>query len=320
MSAATDPEFDRLLSRLRFRHLQLIVELGRNRSLRSSAAAFGVTQPALGRTLGEIEAAFGFPMFVRSARGVTPTAAGEVAIRGATLLLEEVARLRADAAKGSEAQALIRLGAPPFLAQGYLPPKIAALAGREPPVRVQLTESGYHAVMDALVHGRLDAVVCPISGLAGLSGLTAGAGLRFEPLFTADYTVIARPSHPLARRVRVPWDVLARERWILPPPGSLMFSIIEERFVRAGLALPVPAIETGTPVTVVRMAAAGIGIAVVPSLTLSYLRAQGDVSRLRAHPPVPSDEVGLILRAGPEHPRLALLREALRGAKRDRRA
>lgn len=301
----------RRLTQLRFRHLELIVGLGQSRSLRASAAAFGVTQPALSRTLSEVESAFGLPLFTRSARGVTPTPAGEVAIRGAVLLLEEIGHLRDEAALGGQAGALLRLGATPFLAQGYLPPRIAGLAGNEPPVRVQLTEGDIPTLLASLAEGRLDAVLC---SLTGTGGDIAGMRLRHEPLFLAEFAVIAHKAHPLARKRRVGWETLARERWILPPPGVRLHGLIEEHFIRGGHRLPVPFVENGVPVTVVRLAAAGAGVAVVPALTLSYLRAHGEVARIDAHPAIPGTKVGLVSRAGAENPRVALVRSMLRGS------
>ncbi len=309
---SSDHSIARRLGRLRFAHLHLIVELARSRSLRASAATLGVTQPALSRTLGELETAFGVALFVRSARGVEPTAAGQVACRGARVLLEEIEHLREEAAHGEHAGALLRVGATPFVTQGHLPVHVAALVAADPPVRVQITEADIPTLVEALVQGRLDAVVCTLDSVVGES---SRAPMRYEPLFPADFAVIAHRRHPLTRSRRIGWGVLARQRWILPPPTTRMYSVIEERFIGSGHAMPVASVQVGVPVTVVRMAAAGAGLAVVPAMTLSYLRAQGEVTRLDVFPGVPSAEVGLVSRGGVENPRVALLREALLRAK-----
>jgi DNA-binding transcriptional LysR family regulator len=315
MAATTTRETARLLSRLRFRHLQLIVELGRERSLRSAASAFAVTQPALSRTLGEIETAFGFPLFRRSARGVEPTPEGEVAIRGAAVLLQEIEHLRVEAAQVQHTRALVRLGATPFIAHGYLPSVVATLAAKDPPVRVQLVEGGAPALIDALLQGQLDAVV---STLKGTRARGWEPRLRYETLFTAEFTVIARVKHPLAVRRRVNWADLVHERWILPPKPSGLYEMIEERFVSAGTRMPLPVAEVASPVTAVRMAAAGAGLALVPALTLEYMRHGADVCRVHAWPTVPPDNSGLISRAGGDNARVALLRDALRDRVRSR--
>ena len=308
-STHTSPrETSRLLARLRIRDLQLLVTLGRERSLRSAAAGFAVTQPALSRTLAEIESAFGFALFVRSARGVEPTPEGEVAIRGAAMVLEELAHLHEEAAQGRNARALVRLGAPPFIAQGYLPPLIARLGALSPPVRVQLSENGVPLLLDDLQQGRLDAVV---GALQGLGDRDWSSALRYERLFKAGFTVIGPRGHRLGRASRVGWAELAREPWILPLRESSLYRLIEDRFIRARQPMPVPMLEIVTPVTAVRMAAQGVGLAVVPSQTLDYMRAQRDVCSIRAYPALPPIEVGLVSRAGAQNPRVQLLREVL---------
>ncbi|MCB2070219.1 MAG: LysR family transcriptional regulator, partial [Ottowia sp.] len=87
----------RLASRLRFRHLQLLVALRDHGSLHAAAEALSLTQPSLSKMLKEIELSFGRPLFERSARGVAPTPAGAVVLHGAALLLDELERLGREA-------------------------------------------------------------------------------------------------------------------------------------------------------------------------------------------------------------------------------
>ena len=149
-------ESERLAARLRFRHLQLITEIQRCGSLRAASQPLNLTQPALSKALREIEAAFGFTLFARTARGLTPTAQGAVVVRGAAMLLEELAHLHAEAAAGESAISLVRIGAPPFVAQDYLPAVLTRLALRKPPVRTQLTEDRVPLLLESLTAGKLD--------------------------------------------------------------------------------------------------------------------------------------------------------------------
>src|SRR5437868_6925656 len=86
-----------LLSRLRFRHLQLIAVIERSGSISASAAVLNVTQPALSKALKEVEALLGFRLFDRGARGLQKTVQGEIVMHGAILLLRELAHLHAEA-------------------------------------------------------------------------------------------------------------------------------------------------------------------------------------------------------------------------------
>ena len=152
------PSDARLATRLRFRHLQLLLALQRGGSLRAAAQTMNLTQPALSKALGEIESAFGVPLFDRTARGLTPTARGRVALHGAALLLAELGHLQQEVT-GAEPAVLLRVGAPPFVAQGYLPPVFARLTAAPVSMRVVLLEERVPLLLRALAAGEVDALV-----------------------------------------------------------------------------------------------------------------------------------------------------------------
>lgn len=307
MNAAAPAEIRRLVGRLRFRHLQLLVTLREAGSLHAAAGVLSLTQPALSKALAEVEEAFGAALFLRSARGLAPTPRGEIAIRGAALLLEELAHLGAETS-AEPAVTLLRIGAPPFVAQGYLPEVFARLVQGDQPVRVQLLEERVPLLIQSLLEGRLDALVT--SYPTDLPE-AAGQALRYEKLFDADFAVIAPPGHALARARQVGWKRLSQEPWILPAPSSMVRRTVEEMFRREGLLTPVPVIESTSPLTNLRLVAAGMGLSAVPAQTMRSAEALGQVKRVRVHPPISPGPVALIHRAAPENPRLHLLRTAL---------
>ena len=296
-----------LVARLRFRHLQLLVELRKGGSLRAAAGVLNLTQPALSKALSAVEDAFGFPLFVRSARGLTPTPRGEIAIRGAALLLDELAHVGAEAS-AEPAVTILRIGAPPFLAQGYLPAVLARLVQGNARVRVQLVEERVPMLLQLLLDGRLDALITSYS-----TELPEAAGqvLHYEKLFDTEFTVIAPPHHPLVSARRVSWQRLAEESWVMPAPSSMVRRMMDEVFSREGVLMPVPVIESTSPVTNLRLVAAGVGLSAVPTTTVRGALALGEVKRVRAHPAIAPAPVALIHRSTSENPRLVLLRQAL---------
>ena len=309
MPPSSDTATERLVTRLRFRHLRLIGELRRGGSLRAAAQSLNLTQPALSKALGELEGAFGFTLFTRTARGLTPTAQGEVVLRGADMLLAELAHLRAEAAAGDNPAAVVRVGAPPFVAQGYLPAVLTRLVQRDPPVRVQLLEERVPLLLEALAAGQLDALVTSYPAQMPELG---GVQLQFEKLFDAEFFVIAPPGHPVTRARQVDWQRLAAESWVMPAPTSMLRRLIDHGFLQAGLVPPVPVVESTSPVTNVQLVAAGIGLSAAPAATVRHELAIGRIKRVRAAPAIAPGPVALICRAGVANPRVALLREALR--------
>lgn len=303
-------EPDYLIAKLRFRHLRLLTEIQSKGSLRAAAQALSLTQPALSKALTEIESAFGFALFTRTTRGLTPTGQGEVVLSGATRLLAELTHLRAEAMTAHRFTAKIRIGAPPFVAQTYLPDVIAKLVLQEAPVRVHLQEDRVPALISALKRGELDALITTFP----LQMLEPDAdAFRYINLFEVQFAVVADADHPLVGSRNVDWACLSREQWVMPAQGSMGRKLIEECFTHAGVPVPLPVIESTSPTTSLQFVAAGLGIGIVPDVTLIHHRAlaTGSVRQLHVEPEPHSSVVALIFRDGPINPRVALLKEAL---------
>ena len=305
----------RLATRLRFRHLQLLLALEQGGSLRAAAQAMNLTQPALSKALGEIESAFGVPLFERHARGLAPTARGRVALQGAALLLAELGHVQQEVG-APEPALLLRLGAPPFVAQGYLPAVLARLTQGRAPVQVALLEERVPALLRALAAGEVDALVTsyPLQMPGDL-----GARLEVQKLFDAEFRVIAPRTHPLARSRRVGWEALAQQRWVMPARSSMGRRVLEECFLRAGARVPAPVVESTSPVTNVELVARGIGIGVGPAASADAALAQRRIVQLKVTPGIPPGPVALMWRAGPHNPRLDALRTALEAARANSR-
>ena len=71
------PSFHRIVSRLRFRHLALLVALREHGNLHRAAAAVHLAQPSATKLVRDLELVFGFPLFERLPRGMKPTELGE---------------------------------------------------------------------------------------------------------------------------------------------------------------------------------------------------------------------------------------------------
>jgi DNA-binding transcriptional LysR family regulator len=266
-----------------------------------------LTQPALSKTLNEIEAAFGFELFTRTPRGLLPTERGRAALRGARQLLLDLGHLQQEVSRGAVAT-ILRVGAPPFVAHGYLPAVIAQLTARVPPVHVQLMEERVPMLLRALGAGEVDALV---SSYPAQMPDDLGVVLRIERLFDARFTVIAPVKHALVRAARVDWPMLARHPWVMPARTSMVRRVIEEGFLRAGVVAPTPVVESTSPVTNVQLVAAGVGWSVVPEPTARQAVAARLVAAVAVRPALASGPVALLYRENVSAERIAPLRELL---------
>jgi LysR family transcriptional regulator, regulator of abg operon len=300
-----------LIAGLRFKHLRLLQALVEGGSLRSAATTMNLTQPALSRMLSDIETSFGAQLFERSSRGLTPTPKGLAAIRGAGQLLEDLSRVQQEVALGFEAATVLRIGAPHFVAHGYLPAVVAALRKSQPRVHLQLREGAVLELFDALAAGEVDALV---STYAARSSDETTVPLVYEQLFDSQYVVIGPTSGPLAGiRTRVALASLAAEPWILPTRSSMLRTAVDLAFQHAGLTPPIAAVESNHPVTNLEFVAMGLGLSLVPLHAMKAYASTRRVRRLYVEPSILTGPVALVYRAGDESSRVGFLRAALKG-------
>ena len=300
-----------LISKLRFSHLRLLLAIEAGGSLRAAAQQLNLTQPALSKTLKELEGALGFPLFERTPKGLRLTDQCQVLTRGAGVLMQEVAHVIEETrAAAAEPVAILRVGAPPFVALGYAPRVLKAMLGKSPGVVIHLHEGNSPHMLDLLLEGRLDALISTYSRQMQDPGRMHG--FRYEKLYDETYDVIAGTGHPLVRNRNVRWADLLAESWILPPRDALIRDLTDAAFLRAGVAPLVPRISSSSPLTNISLAASGLGLTVVPSSTIAESAHARAVGKVRVQPSIPAASVSLMYRQSAElHARITSLRDAI---------
>jgi len=111
-------------------------------SVTAAAARSGAQQPTLSRHIAELEVQLGAPLFERTGRGVTPTAAA-LAIAGAARQMEDgaMALARGVARTKSAARGTVRITTSQVAATWLLPPLLGALQRRHPHIEIELVAS-----------------------------------------------------------------------------------------------------------------------------------------------------------------------------------
>src|SRR6266496_3706064 len=166
--------------------LRVIAAVAGSGSFREAAAKLGYTQSAVSRQVAATEHAVGVPLFERHARGVRTTAAGEVMVRHAGRVIDDLAGARLELAGLRDRLAgRLSVGAYPAAAAVLLPRAIATLKAKHPGVEVRLTEASTPAQLRALRRERLQVAILAtgnglpdydLSGLA-LTELRTGLGI-----------------------------------------------------------------------------------------------------------------------------------------------
>lgn len=205
--------------------------------LERAAAACGVSQPALSKSLRRLESDTGLALMQRHGRGLKLTSEGMVFLDHAKKLWAEYRDAVRHAMELRVGEAgLLRIGATGATVDSVVMPALQRLLPRRPALRIQLTQGLSDDLNAQVESGKLDLAVTPIYA-------DGPATLRHEIMFDDPLCVAAGRRHPLAAKTRLALRELEGQRWILPRPTSVARQMLDTRFAEAGLALPAGALE-----------------------------------------------------------------------------
>lgn len=296
MTSARRPDLPTLL-RLRTRQLLLVAELGREQHLGRAAAALGVSQPAATKLLQQLESTLQTRLFERGARGMSPTASGEVLIRYARQLLTDFGAAREEmGALDAGLRGQLRLGSVPGAMPELVAPALALYQREHPRVAVTVVVATSDQMLAQLARGDVDLV---------LGRLTEGShDDEFEatPLLGEAQVVVVRAGHALlARRAAkaapaIDLETLTRLAWVLQPPGSPQRTRFEDALREAGLHVRLDIIETASTVATTTLLEQSDMAAVMPASLARHYGRLGVLEVLPIELPVRVPAVHLIRR------------------------
>lgn len=217
--------------RIKLRHLEAFTAIARLGSLKAACAALNLTQPALSRTLKELETVLGVTLMTRDRGGVQLTPEGTVlldhAVRGLAALrrgLDGVAQLREGAAEP------LRVGALPSVSARLMPQAVARFRRLSPATPLTVEDGAHGALTAALRAGRLDLVI------GRMGAPDSMAGLSFTQLYQERCICVARPGHPILDAPRLDPARLTAWPVLYPPPGSAIRPLVERWCLAQGIA------------------------------------------------------------------------------------
>ncbi|MEU8801754.1 LysR substrate-binding domain-containing protein [Spirillospora sp. NPDC048819] len=270
---------DLLNGRLKLRHLVLVVAIADHGSVLRASEHLHLAQPAVTRSLREMENILGVELFTRGPRGVTPTLFGDAFIEHARAVLAELRRAGeritglADGEVGTVTIGTLLAGS-----NVLLPRAIAALKEDRPGITVIVQEATFDAQVPRLLDGEIDLILGrlnPIDDLRGLRQIT----LYGEPV-----RLVARRGHPARRRPSLGLADLLDYPWVLPLEQTALRSELEQVFRAEGLVLPGNLVECTSVLTVRTLVRDTDMIAALPELVA---RTDADITPL----PVPLETV-----------------------------
>ena len=229
---------NRLLAKVRVRHLQAMVKLVDLGNVQRAALAMDMTQPAVSLLLADLERLMEAPLFLRHAKGVTPTPLMRELlplVRQVLARLEESAELIARRVERD--QGLVRVVATVAGANGVLSGVLPPFAQAHPQVQVLVSEVDQFSLSAVAQTGAADIVFCRLPAVVP----QAWRSVTCMP----DHFVIAcGMQHPLAQRPDVQIEDLATECWLPNTVGSAARDRHEQLFAQHGWPLQASSIVT----------------------------------------------------------------------------
>lgn len=230
-------------SRIKIRHLQCFLAVADQGSLQKAAGKLSVSQPALSKTLKELEALLAVRLFERGRLGAALTPAGTAFMQPARACVEALRGAVASVAPSSGLLAAsVGIGVLPTVAPILIGPLLAGLDAAGSRTKLRIVTGSNPELLARLRQRELDLVLGRFAEPAQM------AGLSFEHLYADPLVLALRPGHPLLDDAAQRGDPLAHLQnftLILPTAGTAIRQSADSFLLARGLdAAALRTIET----------------------------------------------------------------------------
>lgn len=245
-----------ILSRVKPRHLQLVLEIAETEQLQLAAQSLAISQPAASRILADLESTFGSPLFERHPLGMVPTPAGEIFARHARVMLSELETMTDELAHLAEgASGTVRVGAVTGPAIGYLMPAVQSVLESYPDLNISVDVAPSSTLFRRLKEARYDFIVGRTTPDQDKSEY------RFYPAPAEVVALVVHETHPLAGDAVVDLAATGAYPWVIQEEGSPIRMAVEDAFLRQNVAVPTRILNSSSLLVVLSQVAGGQSIA-----------------------------------------------------------
>ena len=270
-----------MLDLRRLRVLRAVVRTG---SVRAASVQLGYTPSAISQHVTALERETGTVLLEKAGRGIRPTDAARLLADVADEVLDRLADAEAALASLRAGRTgRLHLTSFPSAGASLVAPAVAAFRKGFPDVELVLGVAEPDEALDALRAGEVDVAV--VVEAEGPDALPVDDLVRVHRL-DDDYSVLLPATHPLAGADDVDLADLAHEAWVgtASAPGHCQAAAIDA--CRAAGFTPSYAVQADEYPTTTGFVAAGLGVALAPSLALGFVQDRVVVKRVRGQQPV----------------------------------
>jgi LysR family transcriptional regulator, hydrogen peroxide-inducible genes activator len=273
--------------------LRYIVAVAREKHFGRAAEACFVSQPTLSVAIKKLEEELDVKLFERGASEVSVTPLGDAIVRQAQSVIEQAAAIKEIAARGKDPlTGPLRLGIIYTIGPYLLPDLVRHAIELTPQMPLMLQENFTVRLLEMLRTGELDCAI--------MAEPFPDTGLAIAPLYDEPFMVAVPKSHPMAKRKSVTSEELKRETMLLLGTGHCFRDHVLEvcpefaRFSSDAEGIR-KSFEGSSLETIKHMVASGMGVTVVPQLSVPT-ETQPLVRYIPFAPPVPTRRVVLAWR------------------------
>ena len=280
---------ERVGHRMKLRDLNVFMTVVQAGSMGKAAQRLNTGQPAVSRSIADLEHTLGVRLLDRDRQGVEPTPYGRALLDCGVAVFDDLRRgvrdleFLADPTAGD-----VRLGCTPFLATGFVSAVVERLARRYPRMTFHLvtgeTETLYRRLNEREVDFSITVLRAPI----------ANDRLELETLYEDPLILAAGVQSPWARRRRIALSELVNESWVLAAPEATITSLFNQAFLANGLQCPRATVVAVPPEVRISLLTTGRFLSVLPASVLKFFSRRAEVKILPVELPVAGVPNGIV--------------------------
>jgi DNA-binding transcriptional LysR family regulator len=266
---------DRIGRRIKLNDLNIFIAVVQAGSMNKAALTLNMTQPAVSRSIGELERTVGVRLLDRGPQGIEPTHYGRALLDGGAAMFDDLwqtlkrMEFLADPTVGE-----VRVGCSTFLATNFVPAVIDRLSQRYPRVVFHLVPATFATLHRELSERKVD--LCVTRRL----GPVADQHMRYEFLFDDTFFVAAGTQSPWVRRRKIELAELMNEPWVLPPQDSVLGSVAVKAFRESGLDYPQTTVVTNPIEVRISLMATGRYLSIFPTSIMRFSHPRTELKAL----------------------------------------
>jgi len=254
---------ERIQRRISLRDLRVLLAVVQTGSMGRAARQLATSQPAISRSISDLEHTVGVRLLDRTRQGVEPTPYGRALVARGRAILDELGQgIREIEFIADPTSGHLRIGASIAVTVGFVAPIIDRLSRRSPRLTFDVLSVDTAVALRALSAREVDLLI------VHLASPLNDEHMQVDVLHDDPHVVVAAANNPWVRRRKVTLADLMEESWVLPRPDAPYGSVVSEAFRACGLGLP-KTIVTGLLPVRSMLLATGRYLSMIPSVVLS---------------------------------------------------